>query len=209
MPLESPSSWISRQDVSRIPPNSLKSSFSKFSVNVLKSGAVSDCQIETSSGSSELDSLICLSLELRGKYKLANGYDADKNNNRVSVVFYARREGSFLKIWDFTYSKKENLGDISDKAWALPLNDPGLWVRSSDYPKEAKKIRAVGTVNFVVKVSQDGLPIACVIVKSSGNILLDNATCSLVMKRAKFNPPKNIQGNYEEGYFPSGVNWVL
>lgn len=87
-----------------------------------------------------------------------------------------------------------------------PINNPGDWASSGDYPAEALKAKAYGTVRFRVEVKDDGTPLKCDVIEGSGNASLDNKTCELVLSRAAFGPAG------EDGYsvrntYQSSIRW--
>ncbi|TWH82927.1 TonB-like protein [Novosphingobium taihuense] len=62
---------------------------------------------------------------------------------------------------------------------------------------------------FRVKVDPDGKPNACEIIGSSGAPVLDEATCFLVMARAKFYPARDAKGQATEGVYSNAIRWIL
>ncbi|CAN1554368.1 TonB/TolA, C-terminal [Sphingomonadaceae bacterium] len=211
-PIDAPSTWISSQDILRVSPDTVTSPFVRVIFDVLGSGKVANCRSDISSGNIELDSSICLSLELRGRYRVSDSASGEQNRTRVSAVFWINKKYNKITINDWTVKEDYMNGAIisnPDMLIALPNSDPGRWVYSSDYPKEARKSRSVGTVGFLVKVSRDGVPASCLVLKSSGTGALDNATCRVVMQRARFHPPKDLNGKSSDGYFVSSINWSL
>ena len=61
---------------------------------------------------------------------------------------------------------------------------------SDDYPADAVRSGAQGTVIVQIAVDAAGRPASCRIGKSSGVASLDKASCALIMTRGKFNPAK-------------------
>ena len=72
-------------------------------------------------------------------------------------------------------------------------NVPSLF-SYDDYPEEAVRNRWQGDVVVGVTVSAEGRPTACDIVRSSGHKVLDDATCRIVMRRARFKPATDASG---------------
>jgi len=64
-----------------------------------------------------------------------------------------------------------------------------------DYPEEAVRNGWQGDVVVEVTVSADGLPTDCDIVRSSGHKVLDDATCRIVIRRARFKPATDPNGH--------------
>jgi protein TonB len=90
-----------------------------------------------------------------------------------------------------------------------PANAPSGWATSVDYPAASLRLDEHGTTQFRVSVGSDGLVKACEIVKSSGSRRLDDATCKLVSKRARFEPAKDKNGETTVGTYSNSVRWVL
>lgn len=63
-----------------------------------------------------------------------------------------------------------------------------------DYPEEAVRNHWQGDVVVGVTVNAEGLPTACEVVRSSGHQVLDDATCRIVMRRARFKPGTDANG---------------
>lgn len=68
---------------------------------------------------------------------------------------------------------------------AKPLNLPE-WITDDDYPAIALRNREAGQVKFGLTVAGDGSVERCRITGSSGSAALDEATCSLLTRRARF-----------------------
>lgn len=92
---------------------------------------------------------------------------------------------------------------------ARPANYPGEWVTTNDYPPDALRAAAEGVVGFRITVDSMGRPAGCMITASSGSALLDEATCELVIERARFFPASDAQGQPTEGSYSGRVRWVM
>jgi protein TonB len=67
-----------------------------------------------------------------------------------------------------------------------PRGSPGSWVTSDDYPAGAIRGNMQGTVRFTLDVDSTGRVSACRVGKSSGWPVLDDTTCALLRRRARF-----------------------
>ena len=85
--------------------------------------------------------------------------------------------------------------------------NPYLWVTMEDYPPQAKRQGREGTVSFLVHYGMDGMPTGCDIQSSSGHADLDEKTCDLLWKRARFIPGRNAQGDALSGTYRNRVHW--
>lgn len=66
---------------------------------------------------------------------------------------------------------------------------------ADDYPFEARQHRWAGTVIADLTINARGGVDKCDLVKSSGYKLLDDTTCSILVKRARFHPARDKDGN--------------
>ena len=73
-----------------------------------------------------------------------------------------------------------------------------------DYPPEAVRQHWEGTVIAQVTVNAQGVPTSCHIAKSSGHAMLDEATCNVIMQRAKFKP-----SGKEESFTTPPITWAV
>ena len=79
--------------------------------------------------------------------------------------------------------------------------------RADDYPIEALKRDEQGTVGYALSIDSRGRPKSCRVVKSSGSTRLDVATCKILMKRARFRPARDSQGNPVEDVSTGEISW--
>ncbi len=92
---------------------------------------------------------------------------------------------------------------------AQPKGNPGNWATTNDYPTRALREEREGVTGFRVSVGTDGRATGCDVTSSSGSPDLDQATCSNVMRRARFTPATDGEGNPTTGSYSSRVRWVI
>ena len=80
---------------------------------------------------------------------------------------------------------------------------------SDDYPPSAQREEKEGTVGFLLTVGADGRVTNCSVTSSSGTAALDDTTCKLLSRRARFNPGKDSSGAATGGVYPGRFRWVL
>lgn len=97
---------------------------------------------------------------------------------------------------------------IQPKA-AVPRGNPANWATTNDYPTRALREEREGTTSFRVSVGPDGRVTGCQITSSSGSPDLDDATCSNVTRRARFNPATDGEGQPTNGSYSNRVRWVI
>ena len=92
---------------------------------------------------------------------------------------------------------------------ARPKGNPGNWATTNDYPSRALREEREGTTGFRLVVGPDGKVADCTVTRSSGSADLDEAACSNIRRRARFEPAKDGDGNPTTGSYSSSVRWVI
>lgn len=92
---------------------------------------------------------------------------------------------------------------------ASPKNNPGGWATPDDYPSRALREDREGVTRFRVTVGADGEVQSCDVVGSSGHADLDDATCKLVSRRARFKPATDGNGEPTTGSYSNAVRWQI
>ena len=79
-----------------------------------------------------------------------------------------------------------------------------------DYPREALRNHWEGDVKLDLTVSAEGRVAACAVVQSSGHKPLDDGTCAIMLKRARFKPAEDAEGRPVEGHFLTPtIHWRI
>jgi TonB family protein len=99
------------------------------------------------------------------------------------------------------------LRSVDKTASAKPRNSPASWVTMLDYPVEALVAVQEGSSDFRLTIGPDGRSTACDIVRTSRSTLLDDAACQNAMRRARFLPALDRDGNPTVGSYQSRVTW--
>jgi protein TonB len=92
---------------------------------------------------------------------------------------------------------------------ARPLGQPGTWVGESDYPTGELRLGHAGAVGFSLTIGSAGQVTGCTVTRSSGYRALDEATCRLLARRARFEPARDEQGLPAAGAYASTVRWQI
>ena len=92
---------------------------------------------------------------------------------------------------------------------ARPRNDPGQWVTDADYSSRAIRMGWEGSTSFTLTIDQNGRVSNCRVTASSGHAELDEATCKLVSKRARFDAARDGNGTKMTGSYSSAVRWQI
>ncbi len=86
----------------------------------------------------------------------------------------------------------------------------GALLSAADYPGEAVRHGWQGDVVADLTISPEGRVSTCRIVTSSGHGLLDEATCKIMLKRAKFYPARDKDGRpVADTLRTPPINWRL
>ncbi len=88
---------------------------------------------------------------------------------------------------------------------AKPLQSPGKWIVSSDYPSNMLSAGQPALVNFRLNIGKDGSPTACHIQGTTRPKEFDNAVCKSMMRRARFSPALDAQGQPLASYYQNNV----
>ena len=80
---------------------------------------------------------------------------------------------------------------------------------NDDYPQAAIRNEEQGTTAVRLSIGGDGRVTDCSVTASSGSTTLDNATCSILRRRARFTPAKDQNGNPTSDSYSQRIRWVL
>jgi hypothetical protein len=92
---------------------------------------------------------------------------------------------------------------------ATPLKAPDKWINSSDYPEKMLMARQPALVNFRLSIGPDGIPTGCHIQATTRPKEFDNAVCKSIMRRARFSPALDAQGQPLASYYQNNVHFRI
>lgn len=87
--------------------------------------------------------------------------------------------------------------------------DRATWITTQDYPPSALRAEEQGSVGIAVAIGSDGRVTSCTVTASSGSTALDQATCRLYQRRARFTPARDAAGAAVPGTHADRVRWQL
>lgn len=87
--------------------------------------------------------------------------------------------------------------------------NPGRWITSSDYPAISMLMNEEGSSTFRLTVGQNGRVPDCRITRASGFKRLDDLTCRLVERRARFYPALSPDGHAVASEYTQTVRWMM
>jgi periplasmic protein TonB len=92
-----------------------------------------------------------------------------------------------------------------------PKNDhPKALVTYDDYPAEAVRNHWEGVVRAQLSIDPEGRVVGCSIIQSSGHKVLDDATCNIIMRRARFTPALDQNCNpVPDTFITPPITWRL
>lgn len=82
-------------------------------------------------------------------------------------------------------------------------------IERADYPAGALRAGAQGRAVVQVTVSAQGRASGCTVTRTSGSELLDETTCLLFARRARFAPARDAQGRPTQAPVEKAINWSL
>lgn len=87
--------------------------------------------------------------------------------------------------------------------------DKAQWFNADDYPSAALRDGVAGVVAIRVGVDAAGKVTSCTVTQSSGSAALDEATCKLYPRRARFTPALDAGGTAIPASFSDRVSWQI
>ncbi|WP_114951392.1 energy transducer TonB [Sphingosinicella terrae] len=85
----------------------------------------------------------------------------------------------------------------------------GDYISPDEYPPEARRRGAEGTVRLVASISPEGRVVDCRITGSSGDAGLDDGTCQLFRDRVRYTPARDAGGHAVPDSVPATIAWRL
>ena len=96
-----------------------------------------------------------------------------------------------------------------DPASGSPIVERNKYVVMQSYPSVSLRRGEEGVVQFRIKTARDGKIEACQVIKSSGYVALDKATCDMMLAGATATPLTAENGWRVEGTRDGIVDWKL
>jgi TonB family protein len=90
-----------------------------------------------------------------------------------------------------------------------PVGNPARWMTSEDYPSEMLGKGQPGIVRFRLSVGADGKPTACHIQRSTNAKGFDDVVCNGLMRRARFEPALDKEGQPLASYYVNAVQFQV
>lgn len=90
-----------------------------------------------------------------------------------------------------------------------PMGSPARWVTSNDYPSTPIRSEMAGRTTIRLSVDRFGFPISCQVLESSDHTLLDDITCKAMLRRARFFPARDANGDAVAGHYQQSISWEV
>ena len=94
----------------------------------------------------------------------------------------------------------------------VPVSPKGNFqslMSTDDYPSASLRANDEGTVAYRLDVGTDGKVTGCTVTSSSGHPALDETSCRLLQRRARFNIGKDEAGNPTVGVYNGRFTWRI
>lgn len=108
-----------------------------------------------------------------------------------------------VKTWGLDPAQQEAL-----TRRPVPVTSPTNWLTPNDYPNESLAIGASAIVRFRIMVDAHGLPTKCAIQQATQSPEFTKLTCDLLMRRARFTPALDHEGEPVASFYNNSVRWL-
>lgn len=98
---------------------------------------------------------------------------------------------------------------VSKASGVLARGNRNEWITTDDYPPSAIRAEEEGVVGSSMRIGADGRVESCTVTAPSGHASLDQATCRLYQRRARFTPARDDAGAAIAATFTDRIRWQL
>lgn len=222
-------SWFSRDDYPAAALRDRQEGVVQLNLDIDRSGRVTRCMVQDSSGSAALDVATCRILRSRGRFRPAVDRLGNPAAGRLSagIAWHLRgpvTEAAPTGSATVVQAGAPNLSvpvaaprlpatrgavPAAGPARAEPARPLQSLLQPDDYPAAALAARQEGRTAYRLAIGPDGRVTGCVVLVSSGSAALDSATCRIIRSRARFVPARDDAGRpASDDYFGEYV-WRL
>lgn len=114
-----------------------------------------------------------------------------------------------IGVSNLVASRAEAMLQPAEASDPVSVGNEADWVAPEDYPLQAMRAGEFGTTTTRLTVGTNGRVQECAIEQSSGSALLDDATCTALTNRARFEPARDARGRPVIGTYRKRVRWTL
>lgn len=90
-----------------------------------------------------------------------------------------------------------------------PRGRPQEWLTTDDYPSSAMREGVQGVTGYRLDIGTDGRATGCNVTSSSGSQTLDDTTCRLLLRRARFKPAQDQGGQPIASSYSGRTRWQI
>lgn len=90
-----------------------------------------------------------------------------------------------------------------------PINDPGKWVTTNDYPSNALRTGHGGIVQFRLDLDEAGKILKCHILSRTNPDEFADTSCRLLTRRARFEPALDAAGKPTKSFYVNSVRFII
>lgn len=90
----------------------------------------------------------------------------------------------------------------------VPIH-PGEWATYNDYPPQSLARGEYGTVRFTLTIDTTGKADGCYVTWTSGFAALDQYSCAIFLRRARFKPAQDASGKAIRGLYSNRFSWII
>lgn len=96
-----------------------------------------------------------------------------------------------------------------DAVRPVPLASPASWVTNADYPPDMARAYQPGLVEFRLSIDPAGKVTACHVQQSTNPESFNTAVCKAMMRRARFEPARDRDGEPIASYYQNVVRFQI
>jgi Gram-negative bacterial TonB protein C-terminal len=111
---------------------------------------------------------------------------------------------SLIAHWSFDPAVQQRLSQP-----AKPIDNPGNWLRTGDYPLASALLGNNGLVQFRLDVSETGGVAGCRVLYRTNPDDFADRTCTLLSNRARLTPARDAAGLPVKSYYVGKVRWMM
>lgn len=106
---------------------------------------------------------------------------------------------------------EQALGITPNEAASIATPAKGLtaWITADDYPPSALREGAAGSTAVLLRITPTGMVDECQIVMTSGYAVLDETTCRLAARRARYAPAVDASNKPVASHVFTKIHWSL
>lgn len=144
--------------------------------------------------------------------KLLNRLTFESEGHILFTLLTGRMDQPFTAMRKCTSALVKEWGldpDVQDRLsrGPQPLTKPTTWIQDNDFPYIPLIEGESGIVHFRLIVGTDGVPTKCVIQSKTSPDSFAPMTCQLLLKRARFAPGLDANGQPVETFYISSVRY--